>query len=274
MKNIIVPTDFSSPAENALNYAVELAKVFNSRITLVHAYPYPSADYETGFTMPVIPGLKEHIEKRLEDTKAEILKNNEKSLTVDTYTQIGSPFEVISKVSSDDDVDLIVMGITGEAGRLKEHIVGSTAVKVARHINTPTFIIPENVKYKPITKISFACDLDKTEDTDLVYVAKYFSELFKASLDIIYVENPEGGITIEKSKTSHFIEKKLRNINHHTVHVLGDDVGMSLKEIFNSEPIDVVMINPKQHNLFYYLFHKSITNELAFHLKLPILAIH
>ena len=38
MKNILVPTDFSEHANNALDYAVAIANRFGSHITLFYAY--------------------------------------------------------------------------------------------------------------------------------------------------------------------------------------------------------------------------------------------
>lgn len=274
MERIMVPTDFSPAAKNAVNYAVELAKFFSAKLILVNAYPFPPANYEMGFSLPLVSAIKESAEERLETLKQEICREQGRDLEISWVAEMGSPYDVIESVARDENVDLIVMGVVGEAGAIKEHLLGSTALTVARKLEIPAFIIPEKVGYHRIHKISFACDLDKTEETDLVYVAKYFSKVFDAQLEVVNVENPDDEMSTDKARTSIFIEKKLEQVEHKTVYITGKSVVHELEDYFSLHQTDVVMVNPKKHNIFYSLFHSSVTKELVFHMQLPILTIH
>lgn len=275
METIIVPTDFSPPANNAVDYAVELARFFNARIILLNAYPIPPINYEVTFSIDAVSLLKEISEDKLLQQKNEIHKKFGNNVAVEYISEMGSPYEVIEEVSKKMNADLIVLGIVGNAGNLKEYIIGSTAIKVARKLTVPTFIIPENLKYQRIHKISFACDMDKTEQTDLVYMAKFFSKIFDAELEVLNVIEFEAEITKEKSTTFLFVEDKLKSVNHKTLSIAGDkNVSQELEEYFKDHTTDVIMLSPKKHNLFYHLFNRSVTYNLAFHSGMPILAIH
>jgi nucleotide-binding universal stress UspA family protein len=274
MNTIVVPTDFSPAASNAVDYAVELAKYFNARIILVNAFPVPISSYEAGVPMQSNYDLRETAEQGLEIIRRGIYMKHQFDFDIDCIAEMGDPYYVIEKAAAEVDADLIVMGIIGDAGKLKEYLIGSTAVEVARKSEIPTFIIPENVKYHRIHKISFACDLESTEETDLVYIAKFFSNVFDAELEIVNVEKPLVEVTVQKAQTNMFIERKLENTHHKTVHITGDNVAHDLESYFASHYTDIILLNPKKHNLFYNLFHKSVTKELAFHSKLPILSIH
>jgi nucleotide-binding universal stress UspA family protein len=274
MDTILVPTDFSPAANNAVEYAVELAKYFNARIILVHAFSFPIASYEAGVSLQTHFLLRETAEDNLKITRREIYMKYQFDYDVEYVAEMGPPLDIIKIVSEREHADLIVMGVVGHAGKLKEHLIGSTVLDVARKIETPTFIIPEGIKYSRIHKISFACDLRATEETDLVYIAKYFSNIFNAELEVVNVEGVTEEISLEKAETSAFIEKKLENTYHKTVHITGNDVGHELEDYFASHRTDVIMLNPKTHNLLYYLFNKSTTKELVFHAGLPILSIH
>ena len=274
MERIIVPTDFSPAANNAANYAAELAKYFSASLVLVNAYPFPPANYEMGFSLPMVSALKDSADERLQLLKNELCKNHNWDFDIECVAEMGSPYDVIESVAREKNGDLIVMGIVGEAGIIKQHLIGSTAIKVAKGLSIPTFIIPEKAHYHRLHKISFACDLDKTETTELVYAVKYFSKVFDAELEIVNVEKPEEEVSLEKSKNSVFVEKKLESVNHRTVYITGKDVGHELEDYFDLHPTDAVMLNPRKHNVFYNLFHESVTKELVFHMHLPILAIH
>lgn len=273
MKTIIAPTDFSPSANNAVDYAVELAKLFSARIVLVNAFPIPESHYEMGGSFELMSTLKDVSMENLNQLKEKIQMTNP-DIVIDCVSDMGHPYGVIDTVAVQKKADLIVMGIVGEAGIMKERLMGSTAIEIARNQEVPTFIIPENVKYHEVSRISFACDLKKTEKTDLIYVAKYFAEQFHAELEIVNVDNPDEEVTFDKAVTNLFIERKLENIKHDTMHISGKKVDKELEDYFDSHETDVVLVNPRKHNIFYYLFNKSITKELAFHSHKPILAIH
>lgn len=273
MKTIVAPTDFSPSASNAVDYAVELAKIFNTRIVLVNAYPIPETNYELGGSFEILSSIKNVSEDNLKLLKQQILMTNPE-LEVTLISEMGHPYEVIENSARKENADLIVMGIEEEANMIKERLFGSTAIDIARNQEIPTFIIPEHVKYHKAEKISFACDMKETEKGDLVYVAKYFAKLFGAELEIVHVDVPNEEVTINKAITGLFIEHKLESVKHETLHIPGKNIDKELESYVNTHDTDILLINPKKHNLFYNLFNHSITTELAFHIHKPILAIH
>ena len=274
MDIILVATDFSDSANNAVDYAVELAKLVSAKIVLVNAYNLPYSTYETGSAGDLINVIKESAVANLKHVKERIEQNNRNNFEVAYFCNVGFAEDVIIETANKIDADLIVIGITGEGGKIKEHIIGSTAIKVARDTDTPVFIIPDNVKYHPVHKISFTCDLNKTEESDLIYVSRCFGKLFNAELEIVNVEEPGEYFSEQKTKTCAVIDKKLITIPHKSVFITDKNVGKALEDYFNNHPTDVVMLNPKKHNLFHSLFSHSISKELAFHCKVPLLCIH
>jgi len=274
METILVPTDFSDASANAVDYAVELAKFFDAKLLLVNAYSIPIGNAEIGIPMELASVMQQSALDGLENMKKKIIEKNHRELDIECFAGVGFAYDVIKDASANFKADLIVMGIVGSAGKIKEHLIGSTAVKVARHLEIPTFIIPENVKYQRIHHISFACDMEKTEETVLVYIAKYFSRMFDAELEIVNIEKPEEEISEGKAKTEVFMEKKLEPVTHKTVFITGDHVARELETYFETHPTDLIMLNPKKHNVFHDIFIESVTKELAFHIHQPILAIH
>jgi nucleotide-binding universal stress UspA family protein len=272
MKTILVPTDFSETSSNSINYAVELAKYFNANLVLVNASPIPAGSYESTAPIEIMTTLRQGSKDGLINCKKEIQEKHE-NIKVDCYSEMGDPYDVIVNASKEYHADLIVIGIVGGAGKIKEHIIGSTAVKVAQNSDVPVFIIPGNVKYQRIHKISFACDLENMNDTSVGYTVKYFSKVFDAELEIVTVEQPEEDITAEQARNYLLLEKNLVHVHHRSVSVTGSKIAKELKNYFLSHPTDVVMLNPKKHSVFQNLFNESVTKELAFHLSLLILAV-
>jgi nucleotide-binding universal stress UspA family protein len=274
METILVPTDFSESANNAVDYAARLAQQFGARMILLNAFTMPYPGQEPFFQPDLIPVLGDASKQRLRETKNRIHKTLDNRIKIEYVSECSSVFEAIASTAAEKDVDLIIMGIVGEAGNIKERFIGSTAVTVARKLDIPTFIIPETVKFEPIKKITFACDLEGTEDSDLIFVVRLFCKMFRAELEIVNVGDPDAKVSSDKALTYLYIEDKLANLKHNIYHVNGEDPVKDLENYLKSYPTDLVAISPKKHGMFYHLFNHSITSNLAFHLKKPILAIH
>jgi nucleotide-binding universal stress UspA family protein len=146
INKILVPIDFSNYSKNALRYAVNFAKKFNSKIYLVYVVEpviYPS-DFSMGqVTFPVSDiEMNERAKDELESlAKTEIGSQFE----VETVIKTGKPFVEINETASELDIDLIIIATHGHTGM--EHLLfGSTAEKVVRKAPCPVLTLREPVK--------------------------------------------------------------------------------------------------------------------------------
>lgn len=274
MKTILLATDFSPAANNAADYALELAKYFDTKLILLNAYPLPAANYDTGLPTEIITAIHKTSEDSLSELKARLEKIGGAGLTIECLSVMGGTMDVIEEECKKLKVNLAVMGIVGSAGKIKEHVIGSTSLRAARHLEVPLFIIPDGVKYKRIHKLSFACDMDHTEESSTIYSAKYFAKIFDAELEVISIENPEEERSIEKAASIEFVEEKLEHVNHKTFLLADKDAALGLSDHYANYPTDVIILNPKKHNIFQTLFGTSVTKKLIFHSKTPLLVIH
>ncbi|MGZ3884383.1 MAG: universal stress protein, partial [Bacteroidia bacterium] len=260
METILVPTDFSPASANAIDYATGLARLFRAKLVLLHVDAPRKTNYVfqhmemvyrfSGFGK-TIPADNSRAHETLRILKSGLCEKHG-DIMIDCMTETGAPYDVITRMAREQKADLIVMGIPGEAATLNERLYGSVSVKVARNQNIPTFIIPEQVKYNGIQKISFACDLKKTEETGLAYTAKSFSRAFDAELEVVNIEPPEEEISSDKSITNFFIEDVLENTKHTTIHISGHDVAFELEDYFSTFKTDVIMLSPRRHAPWHY----------------------
>lgn len=273
METILLATDFSPAANNAADYALELAKFFDAKLILLNAYPIPAANYDTGLPTEVITSLHNDSEESLAKLKTRLLKDNS-GVEIKCVSVMGGTEVVIEEVCKRKEVNLVVMGIVGHASKIKEHIIGSTALTAARHLNVPIFIIPDGVKYKRIQKLSFACGMKRPEQATVIFTAKYFAKAFDAELEVINIEKPFEERSEEKALAIEFIEEKLDSVNHKTFMLADKDASLGLEDHYAHYPTDVIILNPKKHNMFQTIFGTSVTKKLIFHSTTPILIIH
>jgi len=273
METIIVGTDFSSPANNAVNYAAELAKFFNAKLIIVNGVSLPVGGYDSGAPLDMISVLQETSLNQLNELKKEIIKKNY-DFGIECISEVGSSFGVIKDVAARYSAELVVMGMTGEGGFLKKHVLGSSALRVAHDLTIPLFIIPEAASYHRIRQICFACDMDKVEETTLLHTAKYFATVFDAEIELVTVKKNRDDVAWNRGDTYSFIEKRLQNTKHKNVYIKDDNVSQALEYYFKFHKTDLVMVNPKKHGIFQSFFTESVTKSLAFNVEVPLLIIH
>jgi nucleotide-binding universal stress UspA family protein len=141
IRNILVPTDFSEPAESALRYAEALAQEFNSRLHLFHVVPELYA-YPWGTEMSAVPlaDLIAQSEQASKERLSEVVRGLTLGAGADFATAVGPPVERILEYVRDHQVDLIVMGRHGR-GMVGHLLLGSVVERVMRRATVPVLTV-------------------------------------------------------------------------------------------------------------------------------------
>lgn len=140
-EKILLPVDFSEYSEIACEYALTLAKTFNSSVQVLHVINEP-VDLR-GFYVPHISF--EQLEKEIETGAVRMLENfcQERLKEFEAFETIvvtGVPYEEIIRVASEKESSLIVIGTHGRTG-LDHLIFGSTAERVVRSAPCPVMTV-------------------------------------------------------------------------------------------------------------------------------------
>ena len=109
MKTILVPTDFSTAAENAALYAAYFAKSIHAQVILFHVYHVPVG---TAAAFPVMPMALDELYAENEKTahKAAIVLHKATGADVESRVKMGLAGDEILEIKN---ADLIVMGMKG-----------------------------------------------------------------------------------------------------------------------------------------------------------------
>jgi nucleotide-binding universal stress UspA family protein len=272
MKKILIPTDYSDTSMNAACYAIKLAKQLNAKAILFHAFHIPIVPSET----PVIIVTYDELEKdNIESMKSFELKLRAKVKEENEIKFIVRPgfvTDVIQDIVEEENIDLIVMGITGTS-KLNQVLIGSNTTAVMKNIDCPTLAIPNNSNFKTIQNIAFACDLEKTKNSTFEQL-KTIVGLFKAKLSVINVVDPSTKPNNKEAFSGLNIERILQDLDHTLYFTEESDVIFAINEFIDKHSIDLLIMLPRKHSFIGSLFHKSNTKQMAFHSHIPLLAIH
>jgi nucleotide-binding universal stress UspA family protein len=138
-QHFLVPIDFSSYAEQALDYAIALAKQLQAHVTLLHVIQPPLI---AGADMGVWPSptFLEELEAAVtSDMEGYLARVTAAGLEGEIVVVHGVPFQEILHAAKERHVDLIIMGTHGRTG-LTHVLLGSVAEKVVRLATCPVLI--------------------------------------------------------------------------------------------------------------------------------------
>ncbi len=142
-KSIVVGTDGSDTANQAVRQAVDLARVVGAKIELVSAYePVPSQRLseerrQAPEDLQWAINPREDVDATL-DAAAAIAR--EAGVPVDVYPRQGDPADAILDIAEEREADLIVVGNKGMTGA-KRFLLGSVPNKVSHHAPCSVLII-------------------------------------------------------------------------------------------------------------------------------------
>lgn len=119
MKTILVATDFSKSANNAIDYAVELAKFTKSKLILFHTYHVPVVASEVPVMMPSLDEIEKECMDCLKKIEESIPLENRNNLTIECVCKCGFEVDEINLFTEKNKIDLIIVGMQG-AGYLSE----------------------------------------------------------------------------------------------------------------------------------------------------------
>ena len=142
-QTIVVGTDGSETAGQAVRQAVELAKTHGAKIELVSAYEPVSGtrlreeSTQVPDDMQWMVNPREDVDATLEEA-AEVAK--EDSIEVKVHARQGDPADAILDVAEETKADLIVVGNKGMTGA-RRFLLGSVPNKVSHHAPCSVLII-------------------------------------------------------------------------------------------------------------------------------------
>lgn len=275
MKNInriLVPTDFSLNAANALDFALSIARGNGMEIHLVHSYsvPYTGSNVMIDISDVLRQKAEEDIRLLIEE-----VRHNEKNddCTINWSCEYGPASEVIATKVESEKIDLVVMGTKG-SDSVASKLLGSVTYNTIRKIKIPVIVVPEKAVVSEIKKIVFVTDLHINGNINKVDYLKDFAIDLGSTIDVLYVnQKPDVKPDISMAVDSMRVDNKLKEVYHKFEVVDNENIEEGINDFIATHPCDILAVMPKHHGFLESLFHKSVTRSLTMHAHLPLLVL-
>ncbi len=270
MKKILVPTDFSNEAENAIKVAAQLSRKHNCELILLHMLDLPLTQLNDGGVPTDLPEAVYFMKLAHKEFEGVMNKDYLEDITVHEMVDFHDIATGILETCKKNDVDLIVMGSHGADG-LKEMFIGSNAEKVVRTSETPVLVIKNEHRDFDIQEFVFASDF-KNDNKETYKQAIKLADTFNAKIHLLMV-NTVGNFTTTaaaKVRISEFI--KNNDFKNYTINIYNDETVekgiLNFSHIINA---DLIGISTHGRQGISHFLNGSLSEDLVNHAKRPVI---
>lgn len=275
--NIILPTDFSPAADNALRYVRQLYGNQDSRFYLVNTYT-PAFAHSRFMATTNGDSLKDNMqsvsEQGLQQTLQRIqVENSNAKHHFETISSFNILTDEICNLRENKAIDMVVVGTTGASG-LKEIFLGSTTVRIIK--STPdcsVLAIPLEAEYKKPKKIAFVTDYKRNFSAKVLDPVIQLAKNTGAFVEIMHIEE-EHELDKFQESNKQILHEYLIDIPHNFVPLpFYSSKANVIQRFLEDENIDVLAMVHYKHGFLEQLLREPVIRKVAFHTSIPLLVL-
>ncbi len=278
MKNILVPTDFSNDAYNALHYATKLFGSEKCNFYLLNVCKPQSK------LKPVLASKEERAEKEedaLESSEEGLLATYHKIMLDNTnpgheFTTIcktGNLIDVIAKTVNEKNIDLVVMGNKGKTSAKDLLLGGNTTRAVGKMKLCPILMVPREFEFTPLKEIAFATYFKRHFSADLIAPISAIASLFDSSVRVVQIN--ERKLLDRAQKANRDVLSAYLNPIKHSFHWMPfyTEKSRVIDQFVEELAIQMLVMINYDHNLIEKIIREPVILELTSNLNIPFLVI-
>ncbi len=278
MKNILLPTDFSDNAWNAIFTGLKMFQTVDCNFILLNTYEPKLANLMGNKSKErlgvIYDSLSENSKLQLDKTMQYLHENHSRSNHKFESVSISNDIEhAINQMLIDRDIDLIVMGTKGATGA-KEVFMGSNTVKVIKKVRMrPIIAVPYNYDFKALKLVVFPTDFthpySKSELKPLIDIVS----LWKAEIAILQIAQ-EYELHDKQNRNLKQLSNRLQDVKHsfHKVE-MWNNVAEATNKFATENDMDLIALIHYPHTFMEKLTREPVIRKIGFHAKVPLMVL-
>jgi nucleotide-binding universal stress UspA family protein len=273
MRTILIPTDYSEAARNAVHYAAELGKATGSKLVLFHAYHVPlRAMVSSGSSAAAhLPATGEELEaeevKKLRNY-TEAVKSLYPGVPMGQVVKAGFAVEEIVDYANNNEIDLIVMGTGAESSH--NDVFGSLTTTIINESKRPVLVVPEGAAFKSDARVALAYDCSGVKDASILDMLARLVKTFSTDLMIVDVLKRGEDARMEVDDT---MKRFTGQVDHSFHFPVGDHAADTVLHFIDENKVDMLAVIPHKHGFFNRMVRSSFTKKVALHTHVPLLTL-
>lgn len=277
-KKILMPTDFSENAWQAMLYALDLFKDTACEFFILNAFKPTSYALESMMIPEPSEKYYEHCKKQSDEDLKEVLDLIEEqgirpNHSFEAISQMGFLIDTIETVVKKRDIELIVMGTKGATGS-RAPIFGTNTVYVMENVNKcPVLAIPEDCAYSPLKEIVFPTDFRLSFKGPQLQHLVSIAKIANTPVRFLHVTASDK-LDKEQKENKKLLTENFADVEHSFHTLSSGKTATALSNFVESRESDMIAFVTRRPNFFKNLFSEPLVRELGYYSKVPILTLH
>ncbi|NNK17604.1 MAG: universal stress protein [Maribacter sp.] len=276
MRKILVPTDFSDNAFNALKYACQVFKYEKSEIFIMHAYADEVYQQDKLTRRSQLDLVKEKISQSSEIQLKKILEeikhhypNPQHNYKI--VSSFGSLIDEVDDLVNQENMDIVVMSTRGETND-RSLTFGSNTLQVLKYISCPVLAVPEGSKYQAPKEVLFPTNyLVPYKRRELKLICD-MSGSFRSTLHMLYI-NPIKKLSLRQEDNQQFLEDCLPKAKLRFETTQENDKTIAITKYIVHNDIDMLVLVNSRHSYLEDMLSQSTIDKIGLHIKIPFLVM-
>tara|TARA_R110000744_G_scaffold63442_2_gene130505 strand:+ start:2596 stop:3441 length:846 start_codon:yes stop_codon:yes gene_type:complete len=276
MKNILIPTDFSSNADHAIAYAINIFKCERANFYFLHAYadevygPFHNLDKEAFEKQRQIhsKSSENKLTKLVNDTKTKTHNPMHKYEMISSFESL---VDALNNVADSKNIDLIIMGTRGATANSKITF-GSNTVQVFKYVKCPVLAVPDHYDYSQPKKILFPSNYMLPYKRRELKLLDILAGEFKAEVHSLYISDFED-LSIRQLDNKKFLEESLPHARLSFVRTTVDNRAKAILAYINENNMDLLVMVNSRHSFLEDMLYQSTIDEIGLSPTIPFLVM-
>ncbi|WP_299215184.1 universal stress protein [uncultured Aquimarina sp.] len=275
MRKILIPTDFSENAMNAIRYAVELFKYEKSEFLIFHAYADEVYDHNTASR------------KMMEEYKKEVREKSDEELTktlsvlqkvspnprheYKTLSVFGTLVDEANDLVDQENIDILIMATRGETDDRKITF-GSNTLQVLKYVKSPVLAIPEDCTYHQPKNILFPTDYMLPYKRRELKLLSTLTKSFRSSINFLHISKYKK-LSLRQEDNKAFLKECLPDaeLSFHTIDET--DITAAINRYIEKNDINMLVMINSRHSYLECVLYQSTIDKIGLHIKIPFLTM-
>ena len=260
MNNILVPIGTSPNAVDTLQYAIDFASNFGSKVFVMDVISVSS-------TAASLRNVEERVvQSSLEYIKEIIEKVERKNVEIKIATYKGDIVDGLEDIDKECGIDLII--IAPRSNDIQEELyLGNTTGRIVKQTNIPTLIVPKGTAFKPIKNIMTAFGSGILKRNRVLNPLVAIKDKFRSEINLLLVKRP--GYSEEDLQ----VNTALLDLSKSLTITENGNTYLGVLEHFQNQHPDLLCVFRKKRGFFKKLWEKNTIPKAEFFVPIPVLIL-
>ena len=276
MRKILIPTDFSENAMNAIRYAMELFKYDRSDFFIMHAYGDEVYANDGKVEREDFENKKTEVMKQVDDQLEEVIYKM-KELSPNprhTYYPVsvfGSLVDEANEYAERENVDVIAMGTKGRSDA-RDITFGSNTLQVIKYVKCPVLAVPANFKDIQPAHVLFATDYMLPYQRRELKLLSTIIQNFTAKLSVLHISKFDE-LSFRQQDNQAFLEYCMEQNKPNFIKLAGSDITKVINDAAKNYDADMLVMINSRHSYLEDVLYTSKIEKIGLEINIPFLVL-